>query len=140
MSRNHIIGDGTKLLWKLPGDLQRLKKMTMGNPLIMGRKTFKSIGIPLPGRANIVLTRQKNYKSKGVIVANDFNEAIKMANLWIKNNFLKRERDCKKIFIFGGGEVYNLFLNYCEIIELTLYRGTVIHMILCRMYQYLPWQ
>ena len=59
MSRNHIIGDGTKLLWKLPGDLQRLKKMTMGNPLIMGRKTFKSIGIPLPGQSKYSFNKTK---------------------------------------------------------------------------------
>ena len=99
MSRNHIIGDGTKLLWKLPGDLQRLKKMTMGNPLIMGRKTFKSIGIPLPGRANIVLTRQKNYKSKGIIIAINFKEAIKMANIWIDNNFIKEKVVRKSLFL-----------------------------------------
>ena len=64
ISKNNIIGDGEKLLWQLPSDLKRLKKITMGNPLIMGRKTYESIGRPLIGRANIVLTRKKKMEQK----------------------------------------------------------------------------
>ena len=84
MSKNYIIGDGIKLPWHLPGDLKRLKKMTMGNPLIMGRKTYNSIGKPLPGRGNIVLTHKKNWFPDGIIVANNFFDSIDKANSWIR--------------------------------------------------------
>ena len=62
VSKDFIIGDGNKMLWHLPNDLKRLKSITLGNPLIMGRKTFDSIGKPLPGRANIVLTNKRNLR------------------------------------------------------------------------------
>ena len=62
VSKDFIIGDGNKMLWHLPNDLKRLKSITLGNPLIMGRKTFDSIGKPLPGRANIILTNKRNFK------------------------------------------------------------------------------
>ena len=64
VSKDFIIGDGKKMLWYLPNDLKRLKSLTLGNPLIMGRKTFDSIGKPLSGRANIVLTKQRNQKDE----------------------------------------------------------------------------
>ena len=60
MARNRVIGDGEKLLWHLPGDLKRVKMMTMGRPMIMGRRTYESIGRPLPGRAKIVLTSRRD--------------------------------------------------------------------------------
>ena len=72
LSENNIIGDGTKLPWHLPEDLKRVKKMTIGNPLIMGRKTYNSIGRPLPGRANIVLTRKIDWFADDIIIANSF--------------------------------------------------------------------
>ena len=62
VSKDFIIGDGNQMLWHLPNDLKRLKSITLGNPLIMGRKTFDSIGKPLPGRANIILTNKKFFK------------------------------------------------------------------------------
>ena len=120
MSKNYIIGDGIKLPWHIPEDLKRLKKMTLGNPLIMGRKTYNSIGKPLPGRANIVLTHKLDWFPEGVIVANDFFESIKKANLWIDKNFHNKEKNEKSIFIFGGSEIYNLAIKYCYKIELTL--------------------
>ena len=83
MNENRIIGDGKNLLWHLPGDLKRLKKMTMGSPLIMGRKTWDSIGRPLPGRANIVLTNSVSWRSDGAIVVNSFEDAIFEADQWI---------------------------------------------------------
>jgi len=85
LNQHRIIGDGNKLLWHLPGDLKRLKSMTMGAPLIMGRKTWESIGRPLPGRANIVLTRSKSYNMSGSIVVNSFDNAIRKADEWIEN-------------------------------------------------------
>ena len=120
MSKNNVIGDGRKLPWHLPEDLKRLKNITMGNPLIMGRKTFNGIGRALPGRANIVLTRKINWIPEGVIIANSFLESIEQANLWIHKNFNNKERKKKNIFIFGGGEIYNHAINYCSRIEMTL--------------------
>ena len=66
MNQNRVIGDGNDLLWHLPGDLKRLKIITMGTPLIMGRKTWDSIGRPLPGRASIVLTKSLFWKAEGL--------------------------------------------------------------------------
>ena len=119
-SKDNIIGDGEKLLWNIPNDLIRLKKITMGHPLIMGRKTFSSIGKPLPGRGNIVLTRNINWSNQGIIVSYEFNESIEKANTWINSNFNLNSRYDKKIFIFGGGEIYKLALDYCNIIEMTI--------------------
>ena len=122
MTKNFVIGDGHKMLWHLPNDLKRLKKMTIGNPLIMGRKTHESIGKILQGRANIILSRNapkienKNLK----FIANNFDESISTANKWINDNFEKKMHVNKCIFIFGGGEIYKLAIDYCIRIELTL--------------------
>ena len=120
MNQERVIGDGNKLLWHLPGDLKRLKSMTMGAPLIMGRKTFESIGKPLPGRANIVLTRSKTNDFNGAIVVNSFDEAITKADEWIeqkKNN--SEDTVQQKIFLFGGAEIYKLGIDFCDIIHMT---------------------
>ena len=120
MNQERVIGDGNKLLWHLPGDLKRLKSMTMGAPLIMGRKTFESIGKPLPGRANIVLTRSKTNDFIGAIVVNSFDEAITKADEWIeqkKNN--SEDTVQQKIFLFGGAEIYKLGIDFCDIIHMT---------------------
>ena len=87
ISKNYIIGDGKKLLWRIPNDLKRLKKMTMGNPLIMGRKTYESIGKPLIGRANIVLTRKKKWQKDGIIIVNNLESAVEKSNVWINEKF-----------------------------------------------------
>ncbi len=120
LSKDKIIGDGEKLLWHLPEDLKRLKVMTMGNPIIMGRKTFESIGRPLPGRANIVITRNKKLNFDNTLFVNDLDQAINKSNIWIKNNYTKNEMKSKKIFIFGGGEIYHLALKFCNFIEMTI--------------------
>ena len=120
MNENRIIGDGKNLLWHLPGDLKRLKKMTMGSPLIMGRKTWNSIGRPLPGRANIVLTNSVTWKAEGAIVVNSFKDAIIKADYWIDNNMkINQNITQKKIFLFGGAEIYKIGLEYCDNIEMT---------------------
>ena len=123
VSNDFIIGDGNKMLWYLPNDLKRLKSITLGNPLIMGRKTFDSIGKPLQGRANIILTNQKNLKDdleSEKYFVQSFEEAIIKANYWITTKFKKNEQGGKRIFIFGGGEIYKLALRFCSQIELTL--------------------
>ena len=120
MNQNRIIGDGNKLLWYLPGDLKRLKSLTMGTPIIMGRKTWDSIGRPLPGRGNIVLTKSKSWKADGAIVVNSFDDAITAGNKWIEENKLINKLDIQeKIFLFGGAQIYKLGLEYCNFIELT---------------------
>ena len=123
VSKDFIIGDGNQMLWHLPNDLKRLKSITLGNPLIMGRKTFDSIGKPLPGRANIILTNKKNLKDDIQLekyFVQNFEDAVIKANDWINKKFKKNEQSTKKIFIFGGGEIYKLALNFCSQIELTL--------------------
>ena len=115
MARNRVIGDGEKLLWHLPGDLPRVKGLTMGRPLIMGRKTFESIGRPLPGRANIVLTRNPDYDAEGVIPASDIDDAISKAAAWIDED----DSRIGEIIIFGGGYIYEAFLNETDEIDLT---------------------
>ena len=120
MNENRIIGDGKKLLWHLPGDLKRLKKITMGSPLIMGRKTWESIGRPLPGRANIVLTNSVSWTADGAIVVNSFEDAILKADQWIDLNMQISQKNIqKKIFLFGGAEIYKIGLEYCDNIEMT---------------------
>jgi len=120
MTHNNIIGDGKKLLWHLPDDLKRLKKITIGNPIIMGRKTFQSIGKPLSGRVNIILTHKKNWAQDGVIPVNNLDQAIQEANLWIDKYYNHLEKKNKNIYIFGGGEIYKMALNHCKKIEMTL--------------------
>ena len=115
MARNRVIGDGEQLLWHLPGDLPRVKALTMGRPLIMGRRTYLSIGRPLPGRATIVLTRQNDWSADGVITASDLDDAIDKAAAWIDAD-PSRERE---IIIFGGGEIYSAFLPRTDKIDLT---------------------
>mgnify|MGYP001173689932 CR=1 FL=1 len=120
MNENRIIGDGKKLLWHLPSDLKRLKKTTMGSPLIMGRKTWDSIGRPLPGRANIVLTNSLSWQAEGAIVVNSFEDAITKADEWIQRNIeINQNIIQKKIFLFGGAEIYRIGLKYCDNIEIT---------------------
>ena len=76
MASNRVIGDGEDLLWHLPGDLKRVKQLTMGCPLIMGRKTWDSIGRPLPGRASIVMTRDEQWQAQGAIRASSLDDAV----------------------------------------------------------------
>ena len=116
MARNRVIGDGKGLLWHLPGDLPRVKSLTMNKPLIMGRKTFESIGKPLEGRANIVLTRNQNYEADGIIKAHDADDAIGKARAWIDEDTSKR---IGEIIIFGGGYIYEMFLDRTDQIDLT---------------------
>ena len=85
MSENRVIGDGKGLIWHIPNDLKRVKTLTMACPLIMGRKTWDSIGRPLPGRASIVMTRDRSWAADGAIAVPNLEAAIKAARSWIKN-------------------------------------------------------
>jgi dihydrofolate reductase len=96
VAENGVIGRDNQLLWRLPDDLKRFKQLTLGHPIIMGRKTFESIGKPLPGRTSIVITRSPGYIAEGAFVVHSLEEAIAVAE----------EQHDEEAFIIGGGEVY----------------------------------
>lgn len=112
--KNRAIGIGGKLLWHIPEDMKRFKELTMGHPIIMGRKTFESIvsyiGKPLPGRTNIVVTRNGSYSYNDVIVAPTLEDALENA----------RVLDTKEIHIGGGSEIYRQTLPYVDRLYLTI--------------------
>ena len=116
IGRNREIGNGNKLLWHIPDDLKRFKRLTLGHPIIMGRKTFESIvgyiGGPLPGRINIVVTRNNDLRSRyaGIIVAHSVEEAIERA----------KQLDDVEIHIGGGAQIYQQALPYIDKLYLTL--------------------
>lgn len=112
---NNAIGINNTLPWHLPQDLRYFKATTMGKPIIMGRKTFESIGKPLPGRLNIVMTRQPNWQFDGVCVAKSFAEAKILA----ESVFLNDQNDNAEIMVIGGAELYNSALPIADRIYLT---------------------
>ena len=114
-SENNAIGKNNQLLWHLPNDLKFFKNTTWGMPVIMGRKTFEAVNKPLPGRFNIVITRQAGWKADGVIVAKDLKEALQKA----------AETNCKEIFIIGGGEIYKQSMEIADKIYLTRVHATI---------------
>ena len=107
MAKGRVIGKDNDLIWHLPDDLKHFKNLTKGHHILMGRKTYESMGRPLPGRTNIVITRQKNYKAPGCILVNTLEEAIQ-----------KAEGDSQP-YVIGGGEIYKQALNYAQTMELT---------------------
>lgn len=109
IGENGEMGRNNQLLWHLPGDLPRFKEITMGSPIIMGRKTFDSIGRALPGRLNIVLTENQDWSADGVTVANSLEQALE----------LSEKQNTGKAFVIGGGQIYKLFLAYATSMELT---------------------
>ena len=115
---NNVIGRRGKLPWTLPEDLKFFHNKTKGRPVIMGRKTFESLGRPLEGRVNIVISRNKNFNVGGVYPAPNLDEAVKLARQKFPKNF--QEQSVKKeIFIIGGGEIYKQSLHKVQTIYLT---------------------
>ena len=108
-SENNVIGKDNRLPWHLPADLKYFKNTTWALPIIMGRKTFESIGKPLPGRHNIVVTRNKDYKADGATVVSNLDDAVKAAE----------SNDVKELFIIGGAELFNTTMNQAQRIYLT---------------------
>lgn len=104
---NHVIGYENGMPWHLPGDLQYFKQKTMGKPMIMGRKTFESIGRPLPGRRNIVVTRDVNYRADGIETATSIEEALALAG------------DVPEIMIIGGEQIFRLSMELTDRIYIT---------------------
>lgn len=109
VSENGVIGKNNQLIWRLPDDLKRFKALTLGHPMIMGRKTFESIGKPLPGRTSIVITRNTDFKADGVLVAHSLEAALKAA----------REIEDQEVFIIGGGELYKQALPLTDKLYIT---------------------
>jgi dihydrofolate reductase len=114
---NGVIGRKGALPWRIPGDLKHIKSVTMGKPVVMGRKTWDSIGKPLPGRPNIVITRDKNFRAEGVRVANGFEDVLDAAE------DEARKIGASEIAIIGGYGLFEHFLPAAARIELTEVHG-----------------
>ena len=109
MASNRVIGDKGAIPWKIPGEQKMFKEITIGHTVIMGRKTFESIGRPLPRRTNIVITRQTAYSAPGCIVVDDLPRALKCCPI-----------EEKEAFICGGGQLYQETLPLADRIYLTV--------------------
>lgn len=107
VARNGAIGRDNTLLWHLPADLQHFKRSTLGCPVIMGRKTFDSIGRPLPGRRNVVVTRNTTWQHAGVDTAASLEAALRLS------------ADAPRVFVIGGGEIYAQALPLADELVLT---------------------
>lgn len=114
MSENRVIGDHNKLPWYLPADLKHFKTLTSGRCILMGRKTFESIGKPLPNRTNIVITRNAKFQAPGCLVVTSLDEAMTCSEAM----------ENKEIFIIGGAEVYQQLMPQIECIYLTIVHET----------------
>ena len=107
MDKNRLIGQGDRLPWRLPADMQHFRRHTLGKPVLMGRKTYESIGKPLPKRTNIILTRDHNYLVDGCVVTHSIEDALNTAS------------GCDEIMIIGGASTYELFLPRADRLYLT---------------------
>ena len=111
MSENRVIGCNGVVPWDIPEDRRRFRELTMGHPVVMGRKTFESIGHPLPGRQTIVLTKQRGYRAEGCLVLNDLRSAFAAC------------AGSAEVFVCGGGGIYREALPFAHRIYLTLVQG-----------------
>ena len=114
-ARTRAIGKNGQLLWRIPEDLKRFKTLTMGHPIIMGRKTFESIGKVLPGRTNIVITRDKNFSFPDAVIVHSLEDATQKAE----------GLDPKETFIIGGGEIYAQALAHADRLYLTVVESDI---------------
>jgi dihydrofolate reductase len=108
IGKNRELGKDNDLIWNLPSDLKRFREITRGHPVIMGRKTFQSIGHPLPNRENFVITRDPNFKAEGVIVVSSLDAAIEKVNA------------SAEAFVIGGGSVYTQAIDKADRLYLTV--------------------
>jgi len=115
ISENNVIGKDGKIPWHLPQDLKYFKKVTMGHHIVMGRKTYESIGRPLPGRENIVVTKQEDYKAEGCTIVHSLGAAIAIARMNSEN----------ELFIIGGSSIYETMMPDAQKLYLTKVFTTV---------------
>ncbi|HSW68793.1 MAG TPA: dihydrofolate reductase [Gammaproteobacteria bacterium] len=108
MAENRAIGNNNQLPWHLPADLQHFKQITLGKPILMGRKTFQSIGRPLPGRTNIIITQDENFKAENCIIVHSIESALATA------------KDQPELCVIGGAELFRQMLPFTKQIYLTL--------------------
>ena len=108
IAENNVIGKNNQLIWHLPADLKHFKHITLGHPILMGRKTYESIGKPLPGRTSIIITTQKGYSAEGCIVVHSIQEALAKA----------KQLD-EQVYLIGGAEIYKQALSQVDTIYLT---------------------
>ena len=113
IANNGVIGNGEHIPWRVPGDFAHFKRMTMGKPLIMGRKTFESIGRPLPGRTNIVITHKEGYQPDGVLVISSLEAALARAQE------IATASKANEVMIGGGAEIYRQALPIADRMYLT---------------------
>jgi dihydrofolate reductase len=113
IANNNAIGKDNQLLWHLPEDLQYFKRTTMGKPIVMGRKTFESIGRPLPGRLNIVITRQQDWQHDGVKVVHTINDALRLAEAQSMIDGIN------EMMVIGGAEIYKTALSQADKLYVT---------------------
>ena len=119
MAENRVIGRGGGLPWRLSGDLAHFKRVTLGRPVVMGRATWESIGRPLPGRVNIVLSRNEGFAPLGAVPARTMGEALSLAEDFA------REEDADAVCVIGGGEVYEQALPWADAIWMTVVEAAV---------------
>ena len=110
---NNVIGSNGDLPWRLSSDLKRFKTMTMGKPVIMGRKCFESIGKALPGRPNIVITRNPDYRPDGVMLAGSLEDGLEIGQA------LASDMDAEEVCVIGGGEIYRLAMPLADLLHVT---------------------
>ncbi|WP_078409843.1 dihydrofolate reductase [Priestia abyssalis] len=113
MDQNRVIGKDNKLPWYLPADLKYFKELTMGHPIIMGRKTYESIGRPLPGRENIVITRNEEYTAEGCTIIHSISEVKE----------LEEKRD-DELFVIGGAEIFEQTFSIADRLYVTMIEET----------------
>lgn len=114
VAENGVIGAGGTMPWRLSTDLKRFRALTMGRPMIMGRKTFESIGKALPGRTSIVVTRDRQWQAEGAVVARSIEQALDLART------VASATDAPSIAVIGGGEIFATMADVCDRLHLTL--------------------
>lgn len=119
MSENRVIGRDNQLPWYLPNDLQYFKRVTSGKPVIMGRKTYDSIGKPLPNRTNIIITRDPNYQAEGCQVVHSLDDAISLAQAQVAAG------GGDEVIVMGGAEIYAQALPLADRLYVTLVHAHV---------------
>ncbi|KAA2217580.1 MULTISPECIES: dihydrofolate reductase [Chryseobacterium] len=112
MGEKNEIGFDNQLLWHLPKDLKHFKDITSGHPIIMGRKTYESIGKPLPNRTNIVVSRKKDWFEEGILIVGSIKEALKFA-----------KKIDEEVFVIGGGNIYEQTMEVVDKLEVTLVKA-----------------